>query len=136
MQVNAYLNFNGQCKEAFTFYERCLGGEIVAMMDHGGSPMAAQTPPGWEDKIMHARMVVGNTLLMGSDSPPEHYETPKGFAVSLMIDSPEDADRIFQALAENGTVEMPIGKTFWAIRFGMLVDRFGIPWMINCEQPQ
>ena len=135
MQLNPYLSFNGQCEAAFKFYEQCLGGKIEMMMAHGDSPMAQQTPSGWRDKIIHARMNVGNMVLMGGDLPPEHYEAPKGFSVSIGVDDPADAERIFSALAANGTVRMPLQKTFWALRFGMLVDRFGIPWMVNCEQP-
>ena len=134
MHVDPYLNFNGQCAEAFRFYERVLGGKIEGMMTHGESPMADQVPPGWRDRVMHARLVAGDAVLMGSDSPPEHYEKPQGISVSLNVDDPAVADRIFHALADNGSVSMPIQQTFWAARFGMLVDRFGIPWMINCEQ--
>ncbi len=133
MQLSTYLNFNGQCEAAFKYYEQCLGGKIEMMMTHGDSPMAEQTPPEWRDKIMHARLLVGKTALMGSDAPPQRYEKPQGFAVALAVDSPSDAERIFQALSENGTVSMPLQETFWAARFGMLVDRFSIPWMINCD---
>jgi PhnB protein len=133
MQLNPYLLFNGQCEAAFKFYERCLGGRLELMLTHGESPMAPQVPPEWRNKIMHARLVVGDKVLMGSDAPPDHYEEPKGFSVSLGIDDPADAGRIFDAMAEKGTVRMPLQKTFWALRFGMLVDQFGIPWMINCE---
>jgi PhnB protein len=135
MQLNPYLTFNGQCEAAFKFYERCLGGKIEFMLTHGESPMAQQTPAGWRNKIMHARLVVGDKVLMGSDAPPERYEGPKGFSVSLGIDTPAEAERVFSALAENGTVQMPLQETFWALRFGTLVDRFGIPWMVNCERP-
>jgi PhnB protein len=135
MQLNPYLTFNGQCEAAFKFYERCLGGKIEFMLTHGDSPMAQQTPAGWRNKIMHARLVVGDKVLMGSDAPPERYEGPKGFSVSLGIETPAEAERIFNALAENGTVQMPLQETFWALRFGTLVDRFGIPWMVNCERP-
>ena len=114
-------------------YERCLGVKIQPMMTHGESPMAGQVSPSWHNKIIHARLVLGDQVLMGSDAPPEHYEEPKGFSVSLGIDDPAAAERIFHALAEGGTVRMPIQKTFWAVRFGMLVDQFGIPWMVNCE---
>jgi PhnB protein len=134
MQLNPYLTFNGQCEAAFKFYEQCLGGKIVAMLTHEGSPMAEHVPSEWRNKIMHACLTVGDRELMGSDSPPEHYEETKGFSVQLGIDDPVEAERIFQALAENGTVQMPIQETFWAARFGMVVDQFGIPWMINCEQ--
>ncbi len=135
MQLNPYLLFDGQCEAAFRFYERCLDGKIVTMLPHRGSPMADQTPPERLDHIMHARLTVGDKVLMGSDAPPDHYEAMKGFSVTLGIEDPAEAERIFHLLAENGTVRMPIQKTFWALRFGMLVDRFGTPWMINCEQP-
>jgi PhnB protein len=134
MQLNAYLYFNGQCEEAFKFYEQLLGGKIEAMFPHAGTPAEQYVPPGWRDKIMHARLTVGGSVLMGSDAPPGHYhEASKGFSVNIGLQDPEEAERIFHALAENGKVNMPIEKTFWAERFGMLVDRFGIPWMINCE---
>src|SRR4029077_12745041 len=130
MTLNPHLSFNGQCEAAFKFYEQCLGAKIESMMTHAGSPMEGHVPSEWRNKIMHARLIVGDTVLMGSDAPPDHYEQPKGFSVSLQIKDPADAERIFHALAEGGTVPMPIQKTFWAARFGMLVDRFGIPWMI------
>ena len=133
MQLNPYLFFNGQCEAAFRFYERSLGAKIVAMMPHAGTPAEGQVPPEWRDKIIHARLVLGDQVLMGSDAPPDHFEKPQGFSVTLGIDDPADPERIFNALAENGTIRMPIQQTFWALRFGMLVDRFGIPWMINCE---
>ena len=134
MQLNPYLFFDGQCEAAFKFYEQCLGGKIVAMLSHAGTPAEGQVPANWRDKIMHARMLVGDEALMGSDAPPEHYEQTKGFSVSLSIDDPAQAERVFKALAEKGTVKMPFQRTFWAVGFGMLVDRFGIPWMINCEK--
>jgi PhnB protein len=135
MELNPYLSFDGQCEAAFKFYERCLGGRIVAMMTYADSPMEEQTPSEWRNKIMHARLIVGDRILMGSDAPSDRYEPMKGFSVTLGIDDPKDAERIFHALSENGTVQMPIQKTFWAARFGMLVDQFGTPWMVNCEQP-
>jgi PhnB protein len=104
------------------------------MMPHEGSPTAEHVPAEWRRKILHARMVVGDTVLMASDVPPERYSSPKGFAVSLQIKNPAEAERMFHALAEQGIVQMPIQPTFWAERFGMLVDRFGIPWMVNCEK--
>jgi len=134
MQLNPYLFFNGQCEAAFKFYAQLLGGKIIAMMTHAGTPAENQVPPEWREKIIHARMVIGDQLLMGSDAPPGHFQPPQGFSVSLMVDNAEDAERIFHTLAESGTVKMTLQKTFWAIRFGMLVDRFGIPWMVNCEE--
>lgn len=133
MQLNPYLIFNGQCEAAFKFYEQCLGGKIEAMMPHAGTPAEEHTPAEWRNKILHACLTVGNDVLMGSDAPPDHYEQPKGFSVSLQIKDPAEAERVFNALAENGKVAMPLQKTFWATRFAMLTDRFGIPWMINCD---
>ena len=135
MQLNPYLTFNGQCEAAFKFYEQCLGGKIEAMMPHAGTPAEEHVPVEWRDKIMHARLAVGDGVLMGSDAPPERYEKPRGFSVSLQIKDPAQAERAFYALAEGGAVQMPIQPTFWAARFGMLVDRFGTPWMINCDKP-
>ena len=134
MKLNSYLMFNGQCEAAFKFYEKCLGGKIVFKITHGESPMAKETPKERLDQILHARFVVGDNVLMGSDSPPERYEAPEGFFVSIGIDTPEEAERIFAALSEKGAVCMPIQETFWAERFGMVTDQFGIPWMINCEK--
>jgi PhnB protein len=135
MQVNPYLLFNGQCEDAFKFYEQCFGGKIDAMLTHASMPTEQQVSPEWKNKILHARLTVGQEALMGSDVPPEHYERPAGFSVSIQVKEPAEAERVFHALAENGKVNLPIGPTFWSVRFGMLVDRFGIPWMINCEQP-
>ena len=135
MQMNPYLSFNGKCEAAFKFYQKTLGGDLVAMMKYGEGPMAAQSAPEFHDRIMHARLKVGDVLLMGSDAPPQMYEPMKGFNVALNPAEPAEADRIFTALAENGTVTMPIQETFWAQRFGMLIDQFGTPWMVNCERP-
>jgi len=134
MTLNTYLVFNGNCKEAFEFYATLLGGKIESMFTHAGSPMEAQTPANWLDKIMHAHLSVGGSQLMGSDAPPDRYKTPHAFAVNIGLDDVADAERIFQGLAENGKIGMPIQQTFWATRFGMVTDRFGIPWMINCPQ--
>ncbi len=132
MQMNPYLFFNGQCEAAFKAYEECLGGKIEAMIPHAGTPAEQQVPAEWASKILHARMTVGNQVLMASDAPPGRYQEPQGFSVSLEVKDPAEAERIFKALAENGSVHMPFQKTFWAERFGMLTDRFGTPWMINC----
>jgi PhnB protein len=134
MQLNPYLLFNGQCEAAFKFYAQCLGGKIEAMLPHAGTPAEKHSPPEWRDKILHACLNVNGQMLMGSDAPPPHYEPPKGFSVSLQLKDPAAAERIFNTLVEQGTVKMPFQQTFWAYRFGMLVDRFGIPWMINCEK--
>jgi len=134
MQLNAHLSFNGQCEEAFRFYQLCLGGTIQIMMTHGDSPIADQAPSDWRDKILHASLVVGESALMGADVPPQHYKKPEGFSVTIQINDPADAERIFRSLSESGTVTMPLQQTFWATRFGMVVDRFGIPWIVNCGE--
>ena len=133
MRVNPYLVFNGRCEEAFTFYAECLGGKIEAMLPHAGTPAESHVPAEWREKIMHARLNVGEDVIMGSDAPPGHFEQPKGFSVTIQLTEPAEADRIFQRLSEGATVTMPIQQTFWAARFGMLVDRFGTPWMVNCQ---
>ena len=133
MEVSPYLLFNGDCEAAFKYYEKHLGGKIEAMLTHEGTPAAEHVPENWRGKILHARMTVGDQVLMASDAPPGRYSRPQGFSVSLGIKKQEDAERIFKALAESGNVTMPLEKTFWALRFGMVTDRFGIPWMINCE---
>jgi PhnB protein len=135
MQMNPYLFFNGECAAAFKFYEQCLGGKIIAMMTYADSPMAAQTPAEQLNQIMHVQLKVGAMELMGSDTPAEYFEKPQGFYVNLQFDDMTEAKRIFQALAEDGTIRMAFEETFWAKGFGMLVDRFGTPWMVNCNLP-
>ena len=137
MHLNPYLTFDGRCEQAFKFYAKVLNGEIAAMMTHEGSPAEAHVPAEWKKKIMHARLMVGDKVLMGSDAPPDRYDGGmKGFSVTLGVDEPKEAERIFSALADKGKVTMPIQETFWARRFGMLTDQFGTPWMINCEKKQ
>ncbi|MGO8719482.1 MAG: VOC family protein [Acidobacteriaceae bacterium] len=133
MQLNPYLLFNGNCEAAFKFYAQHLGGKIEEIHTFAGSPMENQLSPEWRDKVMHARMTVGSTVLMGSDAPPGRYQPPQGFSVSLNLNDPADADRVYQALSANGTITMPLQKTFWAAKFAMFTDSFGIPWMINCD---
>lgn len=131
-QLDAYLVFNGNCADAMRFYERKLGGKLEVLMTHAESPIAAQTPPGSADRIMHARLVIDGRVLMASDSMVGRpYEGLKGFSLSLIYPTVADARRAFEALADGGQVTMPFQKTFWAEAFGMLVDRFGTPWMIN-----
>ncbi|HMH19272.1 MAG TPA: VOC family protein [Burkholderiales bacterium] len=131
-QLDAYLIFNGNCAEAMRFYERTLGGKLEVMMTHAESPMAGQTPPGSADRILHARLIIDGRILMASDSMVgQPYEGMKGFSLSLIYPRAADAKRAFDALAAGGKVTMPLQKTFWAEAFGMLVDRFGTPWMVN-----
>jgi PhnB protein len=133
MQLLSYLHFNGDCETAFRYYERCLGGKIEAMLTHAGSPAEQHVPAEWRSKILHARLVVGDAVLMASDAPPGHYHKPQGFSVSIQISEPTRAEDVFRGLADGGTVIMPFAQTFWAARFGMLVDKFAIPWMVNCD---
>ena len=133
MELSPYLHFNGNCAAAFKSYERVLGGRIVMMQTHGETPAKDFVAPDWQDKVMHGSVTLGNQVLMGGDVAPDRYEQPKGFSLSLQINNTADAERIFHELAENGKVVMPLEKTFWAARFGVLVDRFGIPWLINCD---
>ena len=135
MQANVYLMFKGNCEEAFKYYAKVTGGTIEAMMPHKGSPAEAHTPAEWQNKILHANLKIGNTSIMASDAPPDRqYKETGGFCVSLGVDTPAEAERIFAGLSEGGNTYMPMGPTFFAERFGMLTDRFGIPWMVICEK--
>ena len=130
---NTYLNFNGRCAEAFRFYERCFGGKIQFLQTFGESPMKDQVGPDWQDKIMHVTLAVGDNVVMGSDAPPAYYGAPRGMYVSLRIADAAEGERVFNALAKDGQINMPFQKTFWSAGFGMVVDRFAIPWMVNCD---
>ncbi|MBI3675164.1 MAG: VOC family protein [Proteobacteria bacterium] len=134
MQSNTYLNFNGNCEEAFKFYEKSFGAKVEGMMTHEGSPAEANTPPEWRKKILHARLKIGDAIVMASDAPPGYYHKPQGFSVSLGVDTPADAERVFKELSERGEVRMPMAQSFFAARFGMVTDRFGIPWIVICEK--
>ena len=122
----------GSLLAAFTLYARCLGGQIGELFRYEGSPMANEVPGDWGNKVMHGSVRLADQTLMGADVPPEKYEAPGGFSLSLHMTATADAERIFAELASGGRAVMPLEKTFWAERFGMLVDRFGIPWTINC----
>lgn len=134
MKVTPYLNFDGQCEEAFKTYERVLGGKIVASFYFGDSPMAAKYPQ-LAKKVMHARIDVGDQMILGCDAPPEYFEKAQGSSLCLEVEDVEKAERIFSELSEGGDVKMPLQETFWAKRYGQLVDRFGTPWMINVVEP-
>lgn len=132
MQVNPYLTFNGQCAEAIKFYERVLGGKATFQQTWGESPMANDMPKETHDKIMHATVDLDGSTLMCADSPPDHYQSPRGIHITLHYKHPAEGERVFNTLAEGGRIEMPFQATFWSSGFGMCVDRFGIPWMVNC----
>ncbi len=134
--INTYLLFDGTCEEALTLYAKVLGGKIEAMMTHEGTPAAEQAPAEFLKKILHARMNIGGGTLMASDCPPGRYSKPQGFSVNISAKTPAEAERIDAALSPGGTITMPLSETFWAQKFAMFVDKYGIPWMINCEKPR
>ena len=128
------LVFNGECDAAFAFYQHCLGATLTFRLTWGDSPMAGMAPPEWRDKIIHATLTLGGKSLSGGDVLPEQYERPQGFQLQLNLDDVTAAERIFDQLAEGGRVSVALQETFWALRFGAVVDRFGIPWGINCGE--
>ncbi len=134
VEINAYLQFGGNCEEALAFYARVLGGKVVTEMRYGGSPMEGHVPAEWHDKLMHARIDIGGTVVMASDQMPGRAEAPAGFSMSISVGEAAEAERIFGQMAEGGIVQMALQETFWAVRFGVVVDRFGVPWMVNCER--
>jgi PhnB protein len=132
-QLNPYLSFDGTCAEAMRFYEQVFDVKVEMMMTNGQTPTADKMPPGNEDRIAHARMVVDGTVLMAGDSMIgcQPYQGMKGFSLALSYPTAAEAERVFAALSEGGTITMPLEKTFWAESFGMTTDRFGTPWIIN-----
>jgi len=136
MKLNPYLMFNGNCADAFKFYEKVLGARILTMMTYGDTEACKDSPPAMRDKVIHGRITIDGQVVMASDAPSDRYNTPKGMTLTLSVEQPAEAERVFHALEDGGTVTMPIQETFWAKRFGMLTDRFGTPWMINCEKAQ
>lgn len=132
MQINPYLFFDSNCEAAFKHYEKVLGGKIELMLRNSDGPADMEYPPERKDKVMHARMSIDGEVIMASDAPPSHFQKAQGFAVSITVADPADAERKFKALLEGGSINMPFGKTFFSKGFGMGVDQFGIPWMINC----
>jgi PhnB protein len=135
MRIKCHLSFDGQCEEAFRTYASLFGGEIVTLVRFGESPLANQVPANWAQRILHATLKLeGEEGLLGSDAFPDGYRCPQGFAATLSVRSAAHGRAMFAALAESGRVETPFQETFWSAGFGMLVDRFGIPWEINCEQ--
>jgi PhnB protein len=133
MQMTPYLSFRGQCEEAFTFYAENLGGPLGPIFRYAGTTLTGNVPADWQDKVMHGSVTIGEQVLMGADVAPASYEAPKGFSLSLQMNDTSEAERIFNALSKNGKILMPLERTFWAARFGMVVDQFGVPWLINCE---
>ena len=135
VQPIPYLMFNGNCVEAMRFYETTLGGTIKSMMSGAQSPMAAKIPKEFQDRILNAQLVLpGGSFLYGCDIPAHiPYDGLKGIMLSLNYDTVEEAESIFNALAQDGKVTTPFSPTFWAKKFGMLVDKYGVAWIINGE---
>jgi PhnB protein len=131
MQLNPYLFYDGNCEAAFKFYEKALGAKIEMMLRNEEAPPDMPSPPERKKKIMHGRITIDGHVLMASDAPPDHFRKPQGFAVSLTVADPLEAERKFSALCEGGSVNMAFGKTFFSKGFGMCIDQFGIPWMVN-----
>jgi PhnB protein len=132
MRVTPYLNFRDRTREAFEFYAGVLGGEIDFIQTFGESPAAGEVPPDWGDAVMHAHLTFPGGALMASDAPGDMFKPAQGLYVSLHVDTIEEAERIWAAFRDGGTPEMDLQETFWAKRFGVVTDRFGTPWMINC----
>lgn len=134
MKIHPYLMFDGSCAEAMRFYERTLKGRIEMMATYGEAPDEMPMPPEAKTLIMHASLEIEGPKIMASDAPPGRFEPMKGLWVSINVGSIGEAERVFRELSDGATVAMPIQETFWAARFGMLVDRYGTPWMINCDK--
>ncbi|ROU08493.1 VOC family protein [Lysobacter enzymogenes] len=135
MQFTTYLSFDGDCREAFETYQAILGGKIHALMPFGDNPGCEGLAAAEREKIMHGCYELDGFMLMGTDATEQYpYQGVKGAHVALSLNDPEDAARIFKALAQGGKIEMPLQETFWALAYGILTDRFGVPWMVNCVQ--
>jgi PhnB protein len=135
MKVNPHLAFDGECAAAFRFYERLFGGKIVTMLSYGDSPLASQFKTSLHQRILHATLELGDQTLYGADTPSDEYQRPQGFCVTVSMDDIESTQRIFAGFAAGGTVRMQLQETFWTAGFGLVTDRFGIPWEVQCEQP-
>jgi PhnB protein len=136
MQLHTYLNYGGNCEQAFRFYEQHLGGTITMMMKHGDAPVPGNVPPEWKNAVLHARMNIGGTELLGADIPPDRFQPIRSAYLSLTVDSNAEADRIYALLTDGGQIFMPMDETFFAHRFAMFRDRFGTSWMLLHPKPQ
>jgi PhnB protein len=136
MKLHTYLNYGGNCEQAFRFYERHLGGKITTMMTRDEAPHQGEVPAGWKNSIQYASMNLGETELMGADVPPERFQPMRSVYLSLTVGSTDEAERIYTLLSDGGQIFMPMEETFFAFRFGMLRDTFGTSWMILCQKPQ
>ncbi|HEX6545780.1 MAG TPA: VOC family protein [Bryobacteraceae bacterium] len=135
MKLHTYLNYGGNCKAAFDFYEKHLGGKITARKMYGDQPGADKLSPEQKNLVLYSNMHIGETELMGSDVPPEQFQPMRSAHLSLTVDTTEEAERIYKLLADGGQIFMPMEETFFAFRFGMLRDQFGTSWMILHPRP-
>ena len=136
MRISPHLCFDGKCREAFQLYQEILGGTVLTMLTYGESTMASSTDPQWHDRIVHATLVLEGVELTGVDLIPDAYHRPQGFFITLSVDGVARAQEIFKALAQGGEIQVPFETTFWSPGFGVLVDRFKIPWEINAHAVQ
>src|SRR4029079_5552242 len=134
MKLNPYLSFDGRCGEAFEFYQKALGGKISYIQTIGESPMASSMPPEAHGRIIPVTLHIGDQVLQGADAPPGQFTKPAGFCVAVHFDDATEGERVFNALAQNGRVQMEFQSTFWAKGFGMLIDQFGTPWIVNAGE--
>ncbi len=135
MKITLHISFPGNCEEAFRFYQHCLGGEITTMLKWGDSPIANLFPLAWHGKICHATLDLGAAVLHGADPPPREQERFGGFQILLGVEDAARVEEVFKALAEDGAVKLPLQKTFWAERYGILVDKFGVQWKVQSQEP-
>ena len=135
MQLNTYLNYGGNCEQAFRFYEEHLGGKVTMLMRHGEQPNASNVAPEWKNAVLHARMTLGGTELFGADMPPDRFQPMRSAYLSLSVESVEEAERVYALLTDGGQIFMKMEETFFASRFAMLRDRFGTSWMILGPRP-
>jgi PhnB protein len=135
MKLYTYLNYGGNCRQAFEFYAKHLGGKITMLTTHGEQPDSTKVPPEWRSAVLHARIEMGDTTVLGADIPPERFQPMRSAYLSLLVDSITDAERIYALLSEGGEIFMPMQETFFANRFAMLRDRFGTSWMLLNERP-
>ena len=134
MKLNTYLNYGGNCEQAFRFYQEHLGGKITSIARHRDAPGPSRTPPEWQDKVLHARIDLGGTQLLGADIPPDRFQPMRSAYLTLTIDKPEETERVHNLLADGGQIFMPMQETFFAQRFSMLRDKFGTSWMLICPK--
>ena len=133
MKLYTYLNYGGNCRQAFEFYAEHLGGKITMLTTHGEVPDPSKVPPEWRNAVLHARIELGGTVVLAADIPPERFQPMRSAYLSLLVDSTDEAERVYSLLSEGGQIFMPMQETFFARRFAMLRDRFGTSWMLLYE---